>query len=187
MKKALKIVIIILIIIPIFLLSILLFTKGTINYTEKIEIEQPIELVSQLFADIYRMKEYMPGTKDIILTEGKDGVKGAKYKFIWEMGDEHMEMYGTLKSNHLPDSLTMWYEMPGVLNIMNQKHEKISEHKTLVINQQEFQFHGIMKMIAFFEPTGFNEESFKIQTKIYLKAFKDFDESQKHDNANIDA
>ena len=65
--------------------------------------------------------------------------------------------------------------------------KKISEHKTLVINQQEFQFHGIMKMIAFFEPTGFNAESFKIQTKIYLEAFKDFVESQKHDNANIDA
>ena len=33
----------------------------------------------------------------------------------------------------------------------------------------------------------FNTESFKTQTKIYLKAFKDFVESQKHDNANIDA
>ena len=187
MKKALKIVIIILIVIPIFLLSILLLSKGNIKYTETIEIEQPIELVSQLFADIYRMKEYMPGTKDIILTEGEDGVKGAKYKFIWEMGDEYMEMHGTLKANHLPDSLTMWYEMPGVLNIMKQKHEKISEHKTLVINQQEFQFHGIMKMIAFFKPTGFNTESFKTQTKIYLKAFKDFVENKNRNNAEIDA
>ena len=52
MKKALKIVIIILIILPIFLLSILLFSKGTIKYTETIEIEQPIELVSQLFSEL---------------------------------------------------------------------------------------------------------------------------------------
>ena len=34
MKKALKILIIILIVIPIFLLSILLFSKGNIKYTE---------------------------------------------------------------------------------------------------------------------------------------------------------
>ena len=88
-----------------------------------------------------------------------------------------MEMLGTLKSNHLPDSLTMWYEMDGVLNIVTQKHQKISEYKTLVVNQQEFQFYGIMKIIGFFKPTGFNTEAFKTQTRIYLNAFKDFVEN----------
>jgi carbon monoxide dehydrogenase subunit G len=185
MKKALKIIIIILITIPLFLLSILLFSKGNIQYSETIEIEQPIELVNELFSNIHTMKKYMPGTKDIILNEGKEGVEGAKYTFIWGIGDEHMEMHGTLKANNLPDSLTMWYEMDGVLNIVTQKHQKISEYKTLVVNQQEFQFYGIMKIIGFFKPTGFNTEAFKTQTRIYLNAFKDFVENQ--NNAEIDA
>ncbi len=187
MKIALKILITILIIIPIFLLSILLFSKGSIKYTETIEVEQPIELVNRLFANIYTMKEYMPGTKEIILTEGKDGEKGAKYKFIWDTGNEEMEIYGTLKSNNLPDSLTILYEMPGTLNIMTQKHERISGYKTLVINQQEFQFHGIMKIIAFFEPAGLNTDAFQTQTTIYLNAFKEFVESHKRKHSNIDA
>lgn len=178
MKNILKIIIMILIIIPVFLLSILFFSKGNIKYSETIEIEQPIELVNELFQDIYTMKVYMPGTKDIILTEGKDGVEGAKYKFILEIGDEDMEITGILQTNNLPNSLIMWYKMPGVLNIVTQKHEKISENKTLVINQQEFKFHGVMKMIVFFAPKGFNIEDFKIQSKIYLNAFKQFVENQ---------
>ena len=72
----------------------------------------------------------------------------------------------------------MWYEMDGVLNIVTQKHQKISEYKTLVVNQQEFQFYGIMKIIGFFKPTGFNTEAFKTQTRIYLNAFKDFVENK---------
>ena len=187
MKKALKIVIIILIALPLFLLSILLFSKGNIKYTETIEIEQPIELVNQLFSNIYTMKEYMPGTKEIILMDGEDGVAGAKYKFIWDMGDEDMELYGTLKANNLPDSLIMCYEMAGVVNIMTQKHKKISEHKTLIINQQEFQFYGIMKMIAFFQPTGFNTKDFQTQTKLYLNRFKKFIEYQQVNHTKIDA
>ena len=53
MRKILKIIITILILIPVFLLSILLFTDGSIKYAETIEIEKPIELVDQLFGDIY--------------------------------------------------------------------------------------------------------------------------------------
>jgi len=187
MKKTLKIIIIILILIPIFLLSILLFSKGNIKYSETIEIEQPIALINQLFQDIHTMKEYMPGTKEILLTDGVEGVEGAKYKIILEIGDDYMEMNATLKNNNLPDSLTMWYEMPGVLNIMTQKHARISKQKTLIINEQEFQFYGMMKIIAFFKPKGFNIEAFRTQSKIYLNAFKQFVENHHSHDAEIDA
>ena len=187
MRKILKIIITILILIPVFLLSILLFTDGSIKYAETIEIEKPIKLVNELFEDIYTMKEYMPGTKDIVLIDGIEGTDGAKYKIIWEMGEESMEMNATLKHNNLPDSLTMWYEMPGVLNIMTQKHEKISSEKTLIINEQEFQFKGIPKIIAFFEPEGFNIEAFKQQSKIYLEAFKQFVENTPSKNQEINS
>ena len=187
MKKTLKIIIVILILIPAFLLSVLLFSKGSIQYSETIEIEKPIDIVNQLFKDIYTMKEYMPGTKDIILIDGVDGVEEAKYKILLEMGEDYMEMNATLKNNNLPDSLTMWYEMAGVLNIVTQKHSEVSKHKTLITNQQEFQFHGIMKIIAFFKPDGFNIEAFRTQTKIYLSSFKQFVENHTADNVEIDA
>lgn len=119
----------------------------------------------------------MAGTKDVILIDGVDGVEGAKYKIIVEMGEESMEMKGTLKDYSLPDSITFVYEMPGVVNTMTQKHHVISGNRTLIINEQEFQFSGIMKIIAFFEPEGFNLNSFQAQTQIYLEAFKSFVEN----------
>ena len=116
----------------------------------------------------------MSETKDIILISGEDGEEGSKYKIIITMGVDSMEMSATIKNNDLPDSLTMFYEMPGVLNIMKQRHRKISEQKTLIINEQEFQFKGLMKIMAFFEPKGFNLDAFKAQSRIYLEAFKKY-------------
>ena len=87
-------------------------------------------------------------------------------------------MNAVLKKNNLPDSLQIYYKMPGVLNIMTQRHKKISEEKTLIINEQEFQFKGVMKILAFFQPPGFNLEAFKKQSKIYLVEFKKFAEQQ---------
>ena len=93
------------------------------------------------------------------------------------MGTDSMVMRGKLIKNDLPDSLVMQYEMPGVVNIMTQKHEKITNQKTLVINKQEFQFAGFMKILAFFQPPGFNLEAFKERSNTYLKSFKDFVEA----------
>tara|TARA_B100001250_G_C19710118_1_gene748781 strand:+ start:487 stop:963 length:477 start_codon:yes stop_codon:yes gene_type:complete len=153
------------------------FDDGNLKYSSHIEINKPIDLVDVLFEDIYNMQKYMPGTQEVTLISGKDKESGAKYKIIVTAGTESMEMIGTLKNNHLPDSLTMTYEMPGVLNIMTQKHQKISETKTLIINQQEFQFSGFMKILAFFQPSGFNIDAFKQQSNIYLNSFKAFVEN----------
>jgi len=177
MKKILKIIIIILILIPLFLGCILLFDDGNVKYSEEIEIHTSIKLVDTLCSNIYNMTKYMPGTQDVILISGQDLKEGSKYKLIIELEDTTMEMAGTLSINNLPDSLIMIYEMPGVLNIMTQRHKAISEEKTLVINEQEFQFKGFMKILAFFQPPGFNLEAFKKQSRIYLIAFKEFVEN----------
>ena len=181
MKTVLKIIIAILLFIPLFCASILVFDDGNLKYAEKIEINQPVDLVNLLFEDIYNMKKYMPGTQEVLLISGKNKEPGAKYKIIVTAGTESMEMIGTLKKNNLPDSLTMTYEMPGVVNIMTQKHQKISDTKTLIVNQQEFQFSGLMKIVAFFQPSGFNLDAFKKQSNIYLNSFKNFVENTDKD------
>ena len=66
MKKTLKIIIIILILIPIFLLSVLLFSKGNIKYSETIEIEKPIDMERTLVENIhgeYKINESAGGTR----------------------------------------------------------------------------------------------------------------------------
>ena len=95
-------------------------------------------------------------------------------------GNESIEMLGTLINNNLPQNLTMIYEMPGVINTMEQQHEKIDDNKTLIINKQKFQFSGFMKILAFFEPEGFNMEAFQERSNTYLNSFKDFAETESY-------
>ena len=97
MKTVLKIIIAILLFIPLFCASILVFDDGNLKYAEKIEINQPVDLVNLLFEDIYNMKKYMPGTQEVLLISGKNKEPGAKYKIIVTAGTESMEMIGTLK------------------------------------------------------------------------------------------
>ena len=59
--------------------------------------------------------------------------------------------------------------------------KKISDTKTLIVNQQEFQFSGLMKIVAFFQPSGFNLDAFKKQSNIYLNSFKNFVENTDKD------
>jgi len=64
--------------------------------------------------------------------------------------------------------------MPQVLNIVTQKHEKISKDQTLVINKQEFQFKGMGKIWGFLMPKRILQE----QMQTSLKKLKDFLENE---------
>ena len=55
MKKILQITIIILILIPLFLGSILLFDNGNIKYQQEIEINEHISKVNNVVSNIYNM------------------------------------------------------------------------------------------------------------------------------------
>ena len=177
MKKFLKISLLVVSIPVLFFIGILLFDNGKLQYEERIEIEKPIDVVVDLFGDINNMKKYMPETKDIILLEGTDGEEGAKYLIVVEYEGETMEMTSTLLEKKLPEKITYSYESNGVLNIMTQKHQKSSDNTTLVINEQQFEFRGLLKIISFFEPEGFSPESFKQRSRLYLQSFKKFVET----------
>ena len=185
MKILLKTIIIILIIIPLFFGGIILFTNSEIKYIEKIEIDQSVYIVDEFFSDIQNMKKYMPGTKEIILTGGEDGEVGAEYKIVWEMGKESIEMKAFLQQSNLPDSITYIYTATGVVNTMTQKHKKINDQKTLIINEQEFQFHGIMKILTFLNINGFKIEDFKKQSQLYLKNFKEVIQEETQNVTNV--
>ena len=77
MKKILKIIIIILILIPLFFGSILIFDDGNLKYSEQIEINTSIDLVDTLFKDIYSK----PWIRDYALAVSKTMLGEARGKF----------------------------------------------------------------------------------------------------------
>ena len=172
MKKVAKVLGLILVGIAGFIAYILLFSSN-IKYTLDIEIDKPRDTVVALFDDTANMKAYLEGIQSYELISGNYREVGSKYKMKVKMGDREIEMLETITKRDLPHETAFTYEADGVFNSVNHKFVAISENKTKLIAESEFQFQGFMKIIAFLMPG-----EFKKQTNIYLVDFKKFVEKQ---------
>ena len=153
-------------------LYIFLFT-GNIKYTEEIEINSNIDSLIVLFDNPYNMEEYMQGIESYKLISGEIRKVGAKAEITAVMGENKVIMIEEIITNQLPKEKKVTYKADGVYNIVTNRFEKISENKTKFINEQEFEFKGYMKVIGFFIPSAFKEQS-----RAYLKSFKEFAENR---------
>ena len=175
MKKAL----IIIVTFPITLTIYILLFAGEVKYSEEIEINTNIDTVIMIFDNPYIMKEYMYGMESYELIEGNLREVGAKAKIEMAFIEEDVVkrkiiMTEEIITKNLPDEIQVTYTSEVVFNIATSKFERISDNKTKFITDQEFQFKGFMKIISFFMPSAFKQ-----QTKIYLESFKKYVESKK--------
>jgi hypothetical protein len=114
----------------------------------------------------------MEGLQNFEHLSGAPGQPGAKSRLKFKMGKREIEMIETISVRNLPDEFSGTYEAKGVHNIVINKFVKLSENKTKYITEQEFEFKGFMKIIAFLMPGAFKKQSLKYQT-----AFKNFVEN----------
>lgn len=143
------------------------------KYQTEIEINQPIDKVIKLFDNPENMKKWMEGLQSFEHLSGTPGQPGAKSKLKFKMGNREMEMIETIKVRNLPGEFSGTYESKGGLNIVTNRFVKLSENKTRQITEQEFQFKGVMKIMAVLMKGAFIKQS-----KKYGEAFKKFAESQ---------
>ena len=169
MKKAL----IILVTFPITLVIYILLFAGDVKYTEEIEINTNIDTVIALFDNPYNMQKYMEGIESYKVVEGNIREVGAKAEMTVLMGEKKIIMIEEIITNNLPEEKKVTYTADGVYNIVTNRLVKISESKTKFINEQEFEFKGYMKVIGFFMPSAFKQQS-----RIYLQDFKEFAENR---------
>lgn len=142
------------------------------KYSCEIEINKPISEVISLFDNPDNLYKWMEGLQSFEHISGTAGQPGAKSKLKFKMGKRDVEMIETVITRNLPDEFTGSYEVKGVHNIVKNRFQKVDDNKTRYITEQEFQFKGIMKFIAFLMPGAFKKQSMK-----YLTAFKNFAES----------
>ena len=162
---------------PITLVLYIVLFSNSIKYSEEIIINENIDTVTLLFDNPYNMKEYMYGFQSYNLVSGKIGESGSKSEIIIEYLNEDSTQHKIVMNeeiilNNLPTEKKVTYKANGVFNIVSNRFEKISENKTRFINEQEFIFKGYKKIIGFFMPSVFKEQS-----KVYLQNFKDFVEN----------
>ncbi len=142
------------------------------KFTTEIEINQPIERVIDLFDNAENMDKWMDGLQSFEHLSGTPGQVGAKAKLRFKMGKREIEMIETVTVRNLPHEFSGTYEADGVFNIVKNKFIKLSDTKTMYITENEFQFKGFMKIIAFLMPGAFKKQSIKL-----LNDFKRFAEN----------
>ncbi len=141
------------------------------KYSCEIEIDRPIDRVIELFDDPKNLPHWMEGLQSFEHISGTPGQPGAKSRLKFKMKNREMEMIETVKTRNLPHEFTGTYEANGAFNTVTNRFARLSDTRTKYINEQEFQFKGFMKVIAFLMPGVFKKQSMK-----YLQAFKDFAE-----------
>ena len=174
MKK----IILIILSFPITLVLYILLFTGNLKYSEEIIINANIDTVLVLFDNPYNMKEYMDGIESYTVLSGNIREVGAKAELIVSYIEEDVEkrkiiMIEEVLKDNLPEEKKVTYTADAVYNIVTNKLIKISDNKTKFINDQEFEFKGYMKVMGFFMPSAFKQQS-----RIYLENFKNFVESR---------
>lgn len=143
------------------------------NYTQSIEINLPLEKVITLFDDPNNLYKWMKGLEKFEHLSGEPGQVGAKSKLDFKMGKRQMSMIETVLVRDLPNEFIGSYEVQSVYNIVRNRFKSIDQKKTLYTCENEFQFKGFMKLIAFLMPGMFKKQSYQ-----YMIDFKKFAESE---------
>lgn len=143
------------------------------KYTAEIEINLPIDRVVMLFDDPSNLGKWMEGLQSFEHISGTPGQPGAKSRLKFFVHNRNLELIETITIRNLPDEFSGTYETKGIYNIVKNKFIALPGNRTKHISEQEFQFNGLMKLIAFLMPGAFKKQSMK-----YLADFKKFAESQ---------
>ena len=142
------------------------------KYTLEIELQLPRKQVIALFDSTDNLYKWQPELRSFEHLSGTPGQVGATSKMIYQMGKREVVMIETIIKRELPDRFEGTYAAKGVFNIV--KNQFIDKGPTTLWKvEQEFQFSGFMKIMAFFM-----KGAFKKQSQLFLTRFKDFAEAQ---------
>ena len=160
------------------LIAYIFLIAVNVKYTEEIEINANIDTVVALFDNPYNMQKYMDGIESYTVLSGNLREVGTKAEIVAtyiekDVVKRRIVMIEEIITNNLPEEKKVTYTSDEVYNIVTNRIIKISDNKTKFINEQEFQFKGFMKVMGFFMPNAFKQQS-----RIYLKNFKEFVENQ---------
>ena len=142
------------------------------KYTVETEINKPVSEVIELFDNVDNMFKWMEGLEKFEPISGTQGEVGAKAKLTFKMKNRKMEMIETITVKNLPKEFSGTYDAKGIHNIVKNYFIELPGNKTRYVSDQEFQFKGFMKLIAFMMPGMFKKQSCK-----YMADFKNFVES----------
>src|SRR5690606_6891441 len=126
-----------------------------------IDIDKPIDEVVALYSNPDHMKAWMDGLQSFEMLTGEPGQPGSTNRFVFLMRGKEMEMIETIITANWPEEFRVRYDAKGVVNYVTSRFERLSDTRTRCYNEQDFEFRGFMKFIAWLMPGAFKKQSMK--------------------------
>ena len=145
------------------------------KYKGAVEIDKPIALVTNLFADPKNLKEYQDGFIKKELQSGQEGKAGAVSTLYYKYGSRDMILTETIVSNNLPNSFEAFYHHKHMDNTMKCNFTPLNENKTRYEYAFEYtRINWVMpRLMAILFPGMYRKQGEK-----WMQQFKSFVEQQ---------
>ena len=146
--------------------------EHAMRYQLELEIDQPRERVIELFLDSDNLSKWQPSLVSFDHISGEPREVGAKSRQVHRMGKRETEMIETITAHDPPEHFSATYEADGIWNLIENRFQDISEHKTHWTLDCEFRCSGfVIRLMTIFAPW-----MFKRQTSTFMHRFKEFAE-----------
>jgi hypothetical protein len=145
------------------------------KYDGFIDINRPMKLVSELFANPKYLHEYQDGFIRKELVDGNEGEAGAVSKMYYKNGNRDMELIETITQNNLPFSYAATYQHQHLDNTMKCTFTALNDTQT------RYSYEYGYTRIAWIVPrlmTVLFPGMFRKQGEKWIQQFKEFVERQ---------
>lgn len=142
------------------------------KYRHEIFVDLSRERVTELFNSTDNLHKWQEGLVSFDHVSGEPGQTGAVSKLVFEEGGRRIEMTEKITKMNLPDEMAAEYQAKGVHNWTVNYFTENGPSQTKWVSENEFQFSGFMKIMAFFMKGSFPKRSMEDMNR-----FKVFAES----------
>ena len=143
-----------------------------------IDIDRPLQIVADLFADPDNLSKYQEGFVRKQLVSGTEGKDGAISKLYYANNGREMELTETIVTNRLPSSFEAHYHHTHMDNTLKTTFTALSENRTRYETEGEYvAIRGLVpRLMARLFPGVFTK-----QAQRWLDNFRTFAEGQRDD------
>ncbi|KZS42541.1 hypothetical protein AWE51_03610 [Aquimarina aggregata] len=145
------------------------------KYKGSIDINQPLAIVTALFADSKNLVKYQDGFQKKELIKGTEGQDGTVSKLYYKSDKHEMELTETIIANRLPHTFEAFYHHKHMDNTMKTTFTALSDEQTRYETEVEYtRINWVMpKLIAILFPSMYRKPGER-----WMKNFKTLAEQQ---------
>lgn len=139
------------------------------KYSVETEIDLHRDGVVALLTDHDKRRHWQAGFKGAEALEGTPGTVGATTKLTFQVGPQDFDMIETILIKDLPYEYCVSYVSSQSASISRSQFTELSGNRTLWCVDMEIKVSGAQKILAFFRP-----DTFRQQTQASMQSFANY-------------